>query len=165
LVAYIVSTEEDSPSLSDLLHAYLNVRLPDYMVPTHFVILEQLPLNPSGKVDYQALPRVDENLSRTLSPSSNPQNEIQAKLCDIFRQVLAREQVRIEDNFFRLGGHSLLAAETAARIREAFGIGLELRAFFDSPTVAGLANAIKIRLKPANATSGMEDTTREEIEL
>jgi acyl-coenzyme A synthetase/AMP-(fatty) acid ligase/acyl carrier protein len=164
LVAYIVSAEEDSQSLVDLLHSYISGRLPDYMIPAHFMLLEQLPLNPNGKVDYKALPLVDEKLLQTPGPSSAPQNEIQAKLRDIFRQVLAREQVGIEENFFRLGGHSLLAAQAAARIKEMFGVGLELRTFLESPTVAALAKYIAMRIKPAY-TAAADDTDREEIEL
>jgi amino acid adenylation domain-containing protein len=164
LVAY-VATDDTTVSMTDLLHGYVSAQLPEYMVPARFVILEELPLSPSAKVDYRGLPSLTSLQSSPSTAMLGPRNEVEAKLAAIFCQVLGREQVGIEDNFFRLGGHSLLAAETAARIREALGIGLELRAFFDSPTVAGLANAIKIRLKPANATSGMEDTTREEIEL
>jgi acyl-CoA synthetase (AMP-forming)/AMP-acid ligase II/acyl carrier protein len=163
LVAYVVA-EEEQQSLVDLLHSYVSARLPDYMVPTHFVVLEQLPLSPNGKVDYQALPPVDENLSPTPTPSSAPQNQIQVKLCDIFCQVLALEQVGIEENFFRLGGHSLSAAQAAARIKEVFGVGLELRTFLESPTVAALAKYIEMRIQPAYTTAH-DDADREEIEL
>jgi len=163
LVAYVVA-EEEQQSLVDLLHSYVSARLPDYMVPTHFVILEQLPLNPNGKVDYQALPLVHENLSQPSSSSFAPQSETQAKLRDIFCQVLAREQVGVEENFFRLGGHSLSAAQATARIKEAFGVGLELRMFLESPTVAALAKYIEMRIKPAYTTA-TDDADREEIEL
>jgi hypothetical protein len=163
LVAYIVA-EEQQQSLADLLHSYISARLPDYMIPAHFVLLEQLPLNPNGKVDYKALPPVHENLSETSSLSSTPQNEIQAKLCEIFSQVLGIQQVGVNDNFFRLGGHSLLAAQAAARIKEMVCIGLELRTFLESPTVAALAKHIEMRIKPAYTTAA-DDTDREEIEL
>ena len=164
LVAY-VAAEESQQSLADLLHGYLSSRLPDYMVPTYFVILEQLPLSPNGKVDYRALPAVQQFLSAEASLIQAPRNEVEAKLCTIFSQVLSREQIGTEENFFRIGGHSLLAAQAAARIREAFGVGLELRTFLESPTIAALAKEIEVRLKPADTTPGTEDTDREEIEL
>jgi acyl-CoA synthetase (AMP-forming)/AMP-acid ligase II/acyl carrier protein len=163
LVAYVVA-EEEQQSLVDLLHSYVKTRLPDYMVPAHFVLLEQLPLNPNGKVDYRALPTAHEKVSQPSSSSSTPQNQIQAKLCDIFSQVLGIQPVGVNDNFFRLGGHSLLAAQAAARIKEVFGVGLELRTFLESPTVAALAKHIEIRIKPAHTTAA-DDTDREEIEL
>jgi acyl carrier protein len=95
----------------------------------------------------------------------SPRNDIEAKLSVIFSQVLGREQVGIEENFFSLGGHSLLAAQTAARIRESFGVSLELRTFLESATIAALAKEIEVRLKAADTTSDTEDTDREEIEL
>jgi amino acid adenylation domain-containing protein len=164
LVAY-VTAEESQQSLADLLHGYLSSRLPDYMVPTYFVILEQLPLSPNGKVDYRALPAVQQFLSAESSLIEGPRNDVEAKLSTIFSKVLSREQVGVEENFFRVGGHSLLAAQAAARVREAFGVVLELRTFLESPTIAALAKEIEVRLKPADTTPGTEDTDREEIEL
>jgi acyl carrier protein len=165
LVAYIVSNEEDSQSLSDLIYWYVSSRLPDYMVPARFVVLEQLPLTPNGKVDYRALPLVRQIQSSSSNPIASPRNEVEAKLCAIFCQILGREQVGIDENFFRLGGHSLLAAQAAARIREAFGVGLELRTFLEAPTVGALAKAIQFRIKPADTTPSVGNTDREEIEL
>jgi amino acid adenylation domain-containing protein len=164
LVAYLTA-DESGESTADLLHGYLSMQLPEYMVPAHFIILEQLPLSPSGKIDYRGLPSLASVQSRAPRPDRAPRNAIEEKLSVIFREVLERNDIDIEDNFFRLGGHSLLAARAAARIREAFGIGLELRSFLDSPTVAGLARQIGVRINPTDTTSGTEDTNREEIEL
>lgn len=164
LVAYIAA-EEVQQSLADLLHGYLSSRLPDYMVPAHFVILEKLPLSPNGKVDYRELPPVQQFLLIPSSPMQSPRNEVEAKLSVIFSQVLGRDQVGIEENFFRLGGHSLLAAQTAARIRESFGVSLELRTFLESPTIAALAKEIEIRIRAVDTTPSTRDTDREEIEL
>jgi amino acid adenylation domain-containing protein len=165
LVAYIVSAEEDSQSLSDLLYAYLSARLPDYMVPRHFVVLDRLPLSPNGKVDYKALPSAEQSLTDQTEGFLAPRNDFEMKLCEIFCQVLGIQQVGINDNFFRLGGHSLLAAQAAARIKETFGVGLELRTFLESPTVAALAKHIEIQIKAAYNTPITDDTDREEIEL
>jgi acyl carrier protein len=104
-------------------------------------------------------------LAAESSPNISPGNEVEAKLSAIFSQVLGREQIRIDENFFRLGGHSLLAAQAAARIREAFGVGLELRTFLEFPTVVALAKQIDVRIKAAGTTPIDDDTDREEIEL
>ena len=106
------------------------------MVPSYFVVLDRLPLSPNGKVDYEALPAVGQSLMGQTDSFIAPRNDVEVKLCEIFSQVLGIEQVGVNDNFFRLGGHSLLAAQAAARIKEAFGVGLELRMFLESPTVA-----------------------------
>ena len=84
----------------------------------------------------------------------------------MFSQVLGSEQVGVNDNFFRLGGHSLLAAQTAARIRETFGVGLELRTFLESPTIVALAKEIADSNKSSKTPHlAQDDTDREEIEL
>ena len=164
LVAYVVA-EEEQQSLVDLLHSYLSARLPDYMVPSHFLVLGRLPLTPNGKVDYQALPPADRSLTGQIDSFVAPRNDLEVNLCKIFSQVLGIEQVGVNDNFFRLGGHSLLAAQAATRIKEVFGLGVELRTFLESPTVGALAKHIASRIKPAYPTPGIDDTDREEIEL
>jgi amino acid adenylation domain-containing protein len=164
LVAYVVA-EEELQSLADLLYSYVSTRLPDYMVPSYFVVLDRLPLSPNGKVDYEALPAVGQSLMGQTDSFIAPRNDFEAKLCEIFSHVLGIEQVGVNDNFFHLGGHSLLAAQAAARIKEAFGLGLELRTFLESPTVAALATHIATRIKPTYPTPAIDDTGREEIEL
>ena len=86
------------------------------------------------------------------------------KLCEIFSQVLGIQRVGVNDNFFRLGGHSLLAAQAATRVKEAFGVALELRTFLESPTVAALAKQIEIRRSWTDDHES-EKTDREEIEI
>jgi acyl-coenzyme A synthetase/AMP-(fatty) acid ligase len=161
LVAYVVP-DLDQPLSIDALRTFLSGRLPDYMVPSHFLILGRLPLTPNGKVDYQALPPADQFLTGQKDSFIAPRNDLEVDLCKIFSQVLGIQRVGVDDNFFRLGGHSLLAAQAAARIKEAFGLGLELRTFLESPTVAALAKHIGTRIKP---TLAIDDTHREEIEL
>jgi acyl carrier protein len=135
------------------------------MVPSHFLILGRLPFTPNGKVDYQALPLADHSLTGQKALFIAPRNDLETKLCKIFSQVLRLEQVDVEDNFFRLGGHSLSAAQAAARIRETFGVSLELRSFFESPTIAALAKEIEFRTNVEDSKLGTRDTDREEIEL
>ena len=164
LVAYVVA-EEEQQSLADLLHSYVRARLPDYMAPSHFVVLDRLPLSPNGKVDYEALPPVGQSLMGQTDSFIAPRNDVEAKLSEIFSNVLGIQQVGVNDNFFRLGGHSLLAAQAGARIKETFGVGLELRTFLELPTVAALAKHIEIQIKAADSTPIIDDTDREEIEL
>jgi amino acid adenylation domain-containing protein len=164
LVAYVVA-EEERQSLIDLLHSYISTRLPDYMVPSYIVVLDRLPLSPNGKVDYKALPPAERSLTEQTDSFIAPGNDLEAKLCEIFSHVLGIEQVGVNDNFFRVGGHSLLAAQAAVRIKETFGVGLELRTFLESPTVAALARHIEIRIEATDNTPVTDDTDREEIEL
>ncbi len=164
LVAY-VAAEEEQQSVVDLLRSYVSSRLPDYMVPAHFVILERLPLSPNGKVDFRALPPVSQFLSSSLGSPAVPRNHIEEKLCTIFAQVLGRQQVGIDEDFFRLGGHSLLAAQAALRVRDAFGVALELRAFLESPTVMALAKQVESIVPAGQATSESDKDEREEFEI
>jgi amino acid adenylation domain-containing protein len=161
LVAYVVP-DLDQPLSIDELRSFLSARLPDYMVPSDFLILGRLPLTPNGKVDYDALPLWEQSPTGQRDSFVAPRNDLEMKLCEIFSQVLGIKQVGANDNFFRLGGHSLLAAQAAARIKEAFGLGIELRMFLEFPTVAALAKHIATRIKP---TPAIDDTDREEIEL
>ncbi len=163
LVAYVVASEEGESEI-DLLRWYLAAKLPDYMVPGYFVLLDRLPLAPNGKLDYDALPPAMESCAESSAAAIAPRSEVEAKLCEIFTEVLGRERIGVEDNFFRLGGHSLLAAQAAVRIKNAFGAGLDLRAFLAAPTVAALARSLtslEIKAKPVPPIGG----EREEIEI
>jgi amino acid adenylation domain-containing protein len=162
LVAYL-ATDEEQQSLKDLLHSYLSARLPDYMIPAHFAILNSLPLNPNGKVDYRALPPIP---FATGSPIAvEPRNEIETKLKAIFSEVLGRADVAMNDNFFRIGGHSLLATRAAARIGDAFGVSLALSAFLETPSVAGLAKEVESLLAAGQANTVSDKEQREEFDL
>jgi amino acid adenylation domain-containing protein len=162
LIAYIVPTDDEtSQSLSDLLYTYLSARLPDYMVPGHFVILSSLPLSPNGKIDYGALPPIRSSAD---SAATAPRNHIELKLQAIFAEVLGRSEIGIDDNFFRLGGHSLLAARAAARIGDAFsGLSLTLSDFLTAPTVKDLAGKIASSAGQINTASDKDE--REEFDL
>jgi hypothetical protein len=160
LVAYI-ATDEELQSLENLLRLYLSARLPDYMVPAHFVILSSLPLSPNGKIDYGALPPIR---SAGDSAATAPRNDIELKLQAIFAEVLGRSEIGMDDNFFRLGGHSLLAARAAARIGDAFsGLSLTLSDFLTAPTVKDLAGKIASSAGQINTTSDKDE--REEFDL
>jgi amino acid adenylation domain-containing protein/thioester reductase-like protein len=138
LVAYLVP--RSTPINISQLQAFLKKTLPDYMVPSLFVVMDALPLTPNGKIDRRALPA-----PKPAKSDANfvaPRNLVEQQLAEIWRRVLALEQVGIHDHFFDLGGHSLLAAQFLAQVREAFQIELPLTVLFDQPTIAGLAEAI-----------------------
>ncbi|MDQ2979010.1 MAG: condensation domain-containing protein, partial [Acidobacteriota bacterium] len=126
------------------LRLFLKEKLPEYMVPSAFVVLDELPLTPNGKVDKRALPSPDpSDVTRSgetaFLPARNPIEEV---LVGIWAQVLGLERISADDDFFALGGHSLLATQVISRIREALQVELPLRALFEAPTVAGLSRKI-----------------------
>ena len=120
------------------LREHLEKRLPRYMVPSQFVVLEQLPKTPNGKLDRKALPEPE----RGAVKGRAPQNETEEIMAGIWAQVLNLGQVGVEEDFFELGGHSLLATQVISRIRQVFHVELPLGAMFESPTVAGLSRRI-----------------------
>jgi len=122
----------------------LQEKLPDYMVPAAFVLMDALPLTPNGKVDRRALPAPKWSRDVLESEYVAPRTPVEEVLAGIWAQVLAVEQVGVHDNFFELGGHSLLATQLVSRIRRAFEIELPLRSVFESPTVATLAEHVEI---------------------
>ncbi|MER7860340.1 non-ribosomal peptide synthase/polyketide synthase [Amycolatopsis japonica] len=135
LVAYVVTAQGEA--LDDLAEAAAAV-LPDYMVPSAFVVLDALPLNANGKVDRRALPAPPEE-SRT---ETGPGSETERAVADLLAGVLGMDRVASDDDFFALGGDSLLAVQALSRLRRTFGVTLSARAVFDAPTVTGLARLV-----------------------
>ncbi|HEY2739104.1 MAG TPA: condensation domain-containing protein, partial [Thermoanaerobaculia bacterium] len=148
LVAWVVlSPETESAAepahLAAHLAAYLGERLPDYMVPSAFVVLPALPLNASGKVDRKALPSPERQTSEAAwHAPRTPAEEVLAGLWAELLGVPAGDRVGAGDSFFSLGGHSLLATRLIAAIRGAFGVDLPMRQVFEHPTLEGMARAI-----------------------
>ncbi|HYY41648.1 MAG TPA: condensation domain-containing protein, partial [Pyrinomonadaceae bacterium] len=125
------------------LRQTLKARLPEYMMPSAFVVLDELPLAPSGKFDKRRLPAPSETRAATAEHYVAPRTETEELLAGIFAEVLAVEQVGTRDNFFELGGHSLLATQLLSRVRDVFAAELSLRDFFAGPTVAELAQSVE----------------------
>ncbi|HEV2707212.1 MAG TPA: amino acid adenylation domain-containing protein [Pyrinomonadaceae bacterium] len=143
LVAYVVFAGVDGHAeMSAELRGYLRERLPEYMLPSAFVVLESFPLTPHGKVDRRALPAPDATGRQTGAEFVAPRNPLEEALADIWRGLLGVERVGVHDNFFELGGHSLLATRVLSNVRRIFRIELPLKVVFESATVAELARAV-----------------------
>ncbi|MCK4764999.1 MAG: non-ribosomal peptide synthase/polyketide synthase, partial [Candidatus Aminicenantes bacterium] len=140
LCAYFVSESLDgelSPAAAELKE-YLSSSLPDYMIPSYFVELAEMPLNPNGKVNRKALPMPDTASTREYTA---PRNKLEDMLVDIWSKILGtdRGRIGIDDNFFELGGHSLKATELAARIHQQLDVDIPLREIFKIATIRGLS--------------------------
>ncbi|MGH9367919.1 MAG: non-ribosomal peptide synthetase, partial [Thermoanaerobaculia bacterium] len=153
LAAYVVYSDSSAPAPAEL-RVHLKTRLPAYMVPSAFVVLEALPRTGSGKVDRRRLPEPG-RLVQTEEGFVAPRTPLEEAVASIWQNLLHVERVGACDNFFDLGGHSLLATQVISRLREAFCLELPLRILFESPTVAELALAI--------AQAQAEQTAPEEL--
>jgi amino acid adenylation domain-containing protein len=138
LVAYVVGRAGQSPAASEL-RAYLKQRLPGHMVPAAFVLLDEMPLTPNGKLDRRALPAPERARPEKENSFVAPRNRIEETLAAIWAEVLGLERVGIHDNFFELGGHSLLVIQVLSRVRKSFQVEVSPRDMFETPTVAHLA--------------------------
>src|SRR3990172_3127017 len=122
-------------------------RLPEYMVPSAFVMVEELPLLPNGKVDRKRLPKWRPKWSGVKGERGReyvaPRTEVEWELTGIWEELLGVERVGVEEDFFELGGHSLLATQLVSRVRERLHVELPLRELFVEPTVSALAEAIE----------------------
>ncbi|GAA2820919.1 amino acid adenylation domain-containing protein [Saccharopolyspora taberi] len=137
LVGYAVTDAEPAD-----LRAHLAARLPEYMVPAALVVVGGIPLTANGKLDSAALPAPEFEAG-----ARGPRNDVEARLCALFAEVLGAAEVGIDDGFFELGGHSLLATRLLSRIRAEFGAAPTIRALFDNPTVAGLVTCFEAEVR------------------
>ena len=149
LVAYVIA-EDAELDLADL-RSHVRQHLPDYMLPSVFMILEEFPLTANGKLDRQALPVPEELPAQSDSTFIPPDNELEQLLSQIWVDVLKLEQIGIHDNFFDLGGHSLLATQVVSRIRSQLNVELPLAELFDYPTVKELAEVLAVMLDDQGA--------------
>ncbi|MCI0362343.1 MAG: amino acid adenylation domain-containing protein [Phycisphaerales bacterium] len=145
LIAYIVPGEIPPGSRlsqrgdGEDLRSYLKTKLPEYMLPSAFVVMNALPLTPNAKLDRKALPAPEYRSEESFVAPRTPTED---RLAAIWGEVLKLDRVGIHDNFFDLGGHSLLATQVIARLRKTFSVDVQLRALFESPTVVGLSALI-----------------------
>jgi len=151
LIAYVVPTAGPPPSAAEL-RQHLGRDLPDYMVPTRYLGLGTLPLTTNGKVDRHAL-KAQAGGSELLGEAYvDPSTEVQRRLADrVFGDLLKIERIGADHSFFEVGGTSLMAVQALSRIRQEFGVELDLRTFYRSPTIAGLAAAVEAASADAGA--------------
>jgi len=164
LVAYLVgrsqlsvtsdqlsATGNRQPVTSNELRQFLKTKLPDYMAPSAFVFLNELPRNPNGKIDRKRLPAPEAGGLEGSEAFVAPQTAVEKQLAEIWAKVLGVGKVGRYDNFFELGGHSLLAMQVSSRVLEAFQIELPVRRVFDAPALAELAAVIEQRQQARTA--------------
>jgi hypothetical protein len=138
LIAYLVPAPQQSPN-SEELEAFLKRKLPDYMVPSGYVVLDRLPLTPNGKVDRGKLPAVEGWRRQLKSEYLQPESELERLIAGIWRRALNVDRVGRSDNFFDLGGHSLLLAQVHGQLCQALNRNVPLVKMLEHPTVGSLA--------------------------
>lgn len=136
LVAYVTSTGESPPV--DELRAFMQARLPEYMIPRRFVFLETLPRTAAGKLDRRALPDLPEADPPSPGAITAPRSDAERVLAEIWKAVLDIDEIDVHDDFFELGGDSILSIRLISRANQA-GLAITPQQFFASPTIADLA--------------------------
>ncbi|NJR70174.1 MAG: amino acid adenylation domain-containing protein [Synechococcales cyanobacterium CRU_2_2] len=161
LVAYVLAhaapVDTEIPLARQLRH-FVSAKLPDYMVPSAFVILDVFPLTPSGKVDRRALP-IPEWTRTEEGEYVAPRTPVETQLSGLWAELLGVEKISVHDTFFSLGGHSILAVQLTYLIQERFEVEVELGQFLKNSTIAGLAELVEQMLTQGRACCGGEDGT------
>ena len=163
LVAYVVSHSEQTLAISEL-RRFLESKLPNYMVPATFMMLEALPLTPNGKVDRQVLPvpnLVSPELEAVYQP---PQTEVEQAIANLWQEVLHVDKLGINDNFFEIGGHSLLMVKIHSQLREIFKADVSILEMFRYPTISSLSQYLIILQKQTTSSSYKTDIQTGNIE-
>ncbi|MCC5648468.1 amino acid adenylation domain-containing protein [Nostoc sp. XA013] len=159
LVAYIVPEQKSFLSVSELRH-FLKEKMPEYMVPSAFVVLEALPLTPNGKVDRRALPAPEKLRPELANSYQAPQSEVEKTIAKVWKQVLQIEKVGIYDNFFDLGGHSLLVIQVNNKLKETLNRNLSVVEIFQNPTIKSLAQYLGTKAETASSFESMRDRAK-----
>jgi acyl carrier protein len=166
LVAYVVPQLDYEPSISEL-YEHLKGHLPGYMIPASVIILDQMPISPSGKLDRRALPEPDQMRPDLEVVYLAPRTSIEEELAHLWSDMLSIEwdgalsPIGVNDNFFELGGHSLLATQIISRVRETYQVDLPIRRVFENPTIAGLSEIISQTLMDSVDSSEIETILNE----
>ncbi|MCA1568706.1 MAG: condensation domain-containing protein, partial [Acidobacteria bacterium] len=163
LVAYVVG-EDGRAATTGELRDLIKQKLPEYMIPSVFVMLDTLPLTPNGKVDRKQLPAPEQTRETLEEEFAAPRTAVEEMLAGIWSQVLGVGRIGVRDNLFELGGHSLLATQIISRVRETFHVEVPLRSLFGAPTVAGLARNVEAVMQGASGveTMPLSAVTRDE---
>ncbi|GAA6619990.1 non-ribosomal peptide synthetase [Scytonema sp. NUACC26] len=160
LVAYILPDQDSVPSVNEL-RSFLKEQLPEYMIPSAFVVLDTLPLTPSGKVNRRALPAPDITSIESERNYVAPRNEVEQQLAQIWEELLGFQPIGIKDNFFDVGGHSLLAVKLFSKIEKELGKKLPLATLFKSSTIEALA---ELFLNEQHRSDGQGEETSSKTE-
>ena len=154
LIAYLVQNPTAAKASATGLRDFLKQKLPDYMIPARFIVLDKLPLTPNGKLDRRALPAVDtlHSAERYVAPRDLTERILTKLWCDL----LKLDEVGVQDDFFALGGHSLLATRLVSQIRSQFEVEIPLRAVFENPTIEGLALQVTEKLATSVLSEGVD---------
>ncbi|MBD2355222.1 amino acid adenylation domain-containing protein [Tolypothrix sp. FACHB-123] len=148
LIAYIVTTPQfrsiyqNYQAIATVMRSFCLDKLPEYAIPSTFVLLKALPLTANGKIDYQALPNPEQTRPELEQLYVAPRTDLERQIAQIWLEILGLEKIGIYDNFFELGGHSLLITQLLAKIRKVFHVELPLKVLFDAPTIVDLAAQI-----------------------
>ncbi|MFN6514069.1 MAG: amino acid adenylation domain-containing protein [Nostoc sp. CreGUA01] len=161
IVAYVVPQKQQTLTISEL-RSFLESKLPNYMIPAAFVILETLPLTPNGKLDRKALPAPDTARSQLEAIYQPPQTEVEQAIADIWQKILNVENVGIYDNFFQMGGHSLLLVQVHSNLVQALKSNLSIIDLFRYPTISSLADYLS-QVKNGKLSSELVDVATEKI--
>lgn len=144
LIAYIVLKQLGENKLTEQLiqklRTYLKEHLPDYMIPTSWQLLKELPLTANGKIDRNALKKIKVRDKQLLTPTISPRNKQEQIISQIWQEILQRENIDVNDNFFDLGGHSLLLAQVQEKLENSFQVNLTITDLFKYPSISSLAN-------------------------
>jgi acyl carrier protein len=141
LIAYVLASKESSLTQQDL-GAFMRQRLPHYMVPSGFSIMDEFPRTPSGKLDRARLTEPDTSAWQPDMDCTKPTGEVEEALTQIWEELFGIDQIGVHRDFFELGGHSLLAFQILSRVNDQFSVRLSLRSLFEASTVAELAEKI-----------------------
>ncbi|MFD2168460.1 amino acid adenylation domain-containing protein [Tumebacillus lipolyticus] len=142
LVGYVVPDQDAQLSTGDL-YRELKAKLPDYMVPSAFLMLQSMPLNANGKVDTRSLPVPEMRSSDSIEAYCAPRNSLEERVEKIWSEILRYEKIGVNDNFFGLGGHSLLVTQVISRVQAAFQVSLRVSDLFGAPTIAEFAERVQ----------------------
>ena len=152
LIAYIVKKENQNTDIAQL-RQYMKTKVPDYMVPSAFVFIDQFPLTPNGKIDRKVLPAPFEAEENSTKEYIEPQTEIEKKLAAIWSEVLKLNRIGIDENFFEIGGHSMIAVTLMIKIEKELGIRLPLAILFDYSNIRDMALFIEKKNEPVKWSS------------
>jgi surfactin family lipopeptide synthetase C len=164
LIAYVVAEREQEAATVSELRRHLRERVPEYMVPSVFVVLDKFPLSPNGKVDRRALPEPDNARPALEQAFVAPRSQIEQRIARVWEKVLGIERVGAHDNFFDLGGHSLQMVRVQDKLREEFAQKLSIVELFQYPTIGALASHIAQEVSPEKSVGKILDRARKRQE-